>query len=248
MSQFLNATDAPDGSGGPGIGTGLLVPLNFFSVPAHSTVTMPGFQQGYYIGNAAALFLNLSSGSDVSQNFQLFQNQDFQGFTTVAVMNYAKARHIPTTDQIPVLAPFLQIAFGNNSAGPINMQAAIQTLPYSAAGLGAVLLVSGGPGRVLASAQGQALAANSSVVVPALGYVPGVASMLFQNTLAGRAFIQSIAPLNANAYIQGLAGVAVSGVFMAEGTITLPSDDWQLVLANDGAAGSAAIGTVVSQR
>lgn len=244
----MNATDAPDGSAGPGIGTGVLLQQLQTSIPAHSTVTLPSSSTSYYVGNAASLLVILASGADVSYSYQFNFTLDAAGLFSVADFAYSKAKHLPTIDQIPIMGPFLSILCGNNSAAPLNTSLTVFTSPYAITGVGGLQGNVTAAGRILVTAQFQAIPANTQVNFQAACFIPGLATLAMQNSAAGRAFIFTIAGNNNNSYVQGFGGALNGAQYSEVRTVTLPNDDWQLAVINDGAAGSTAYATVTSAR
>ena len=249
MSQFLNATDAPDGSDGPGIGTGTLLQALQVSTPAHSTINLPGTFQSYYVGNVAGLLAFISSGSDVFYSCQFNFSEDFQGLFTIAQFNYAKTSHLYTVDEIPVCAPFLNIVFGNNSAGPILSNLTVQTLSGNVPGIGGINGNVNAAGRMLAHFPFGAIAANATIIVNADSYIPGPGTItVFSSGGAGFAFIQTKV---GNISSQPVGLVSFSGGTGQQGNtgaVVLPNDDWDFRITNTLGTSQNFLGTVMTGR
>lgn len=249
MSQFVNATDAPDGSDGPGIGTGTLIDSLQVSVPAHSSIFLPSSSTAYYVGNVASLLLSMASGSDTTYGYQLNFTQDSQGLFAVASFNYSKVSHLPTIDQIPVCAPFLSITFGNNSAGAIITNLTVQTLSSYVPGIGAITGNSTAGGRILCRMAFQAIAANASVTVNPDVYIPGLVYLsLFSQGQSGFAHIFTV-----TGTVNGTNTGHVSVPAVANGNgdtraMIAPNDDWQLAVTNTGSVGGNFVADVTTGR
>lgn len=218
--------DTPDWTATAPVGTGVILPQATINAAPGETVTFPVV----YVGAGPSVLLTAGLGAAERVAFTYtWQDGPGTGANPVLQGAFQKATH-PNTTLLTLrpAAAYLAVTAKNEGGGPVDV-----TVGVSYAGQGG-----GIDSAIVAGVQ-----LTGSVAVPAGGqvalqpgqYYPGPATLSFYtNNAVALAVIQHMPAIDTNSMVLVSAAAGTGNAW----TITLPPDDWQLVLQVPGSVGS----------
>lgn len=218
--------DTPDWTATAPVGTGVILPQTTLTAQPGATVTFPVV----YVGAGPSVLLTASLGADQPVAFSYtWQDSSGPGANPVLQGTFEKAiRPNATLMALRPAAAWLAVTARNNGTAP-----AAVTVGVSYAGQGAGPDAAIIPGVQLAGSA--AIGPGGQTTLVPGQYYPGPATLsMYSNNATALAVIQHMPAIDSD-------NIALLSVPAGTGNawpITLPPDDWQLVLQVPGSVGS----------
>lgn len=236
--------DRPDYTDAPTFGSGVLLPKTTLTVKNGTTWYSPV----WYTGAMGSLFWAAFLKANVDMSYVFTFYQDPGGRVPVTDVAYNKTTISTTSDSIPVVGPYLQLAVTNNTAGAsTDTDVFVSSSQGSgAAGIGPALL--GGGDRLLLPVAYSSFPAGSTTNFTPESFVPGRAVLSWY--VSGGPVQWVIVGQTSETAQVGVMWDQYAGPGAGSDTrrIVLPNDDWVLRLTVQASAAVDATACVMTDR